>query len=357
VSDERARAGGGASEGSPERRIQTVCLLLLTAIAIGAALYYLRPVVIPFVLAVFFAYGLSPAVDFQVRALRLPRALALVATLLAGCALLVLFGLLVRRTALQISENAPVYGEQLQAIVDKVSAKLPLARLGVDAKEIGPLLSASRESVRDAAGTLIGSVMAALSSGILVLLFLLFLMVGQPNPGAPRESLRAEIESSVKRYIVAKVLLSALTGALVGAALALLGVRFALVFGVLAFLLNFIPNLGSVVSTLLPAPVVLLDPELSLLAKILAFAIPAAIQFVVGNIVEAKVLGGSLGLHPITILLGLVFFGMIWGIVGMLLAAPILAVLKIVLGRIPFTSAAGRVLEGKLGADRREERR
>lgn len=354
MSEARPVTNGGVAEGSPERRIQTVCLLSLTAIAIGGALYVLRPVVIPFVLAVFIAYGLSPAVDFQVRALRFPRPFALLGTFVVGGALLALLGLLVRRTAIEISENAPVYEQQFRQIVGTVSERLPLARLGVDPEALDSLLPA--ESVRGVVGSLIGSVMGVLSSGLLVLLFLMFLMLGQPNPAAPRESLRAEIGLSVKRYIVAKVLLSALTGALVGATLAILGVRFALVFGVLAFLLNFIPSLGSIVATALPAPVVLLDPELTLLAKILAFAIPMGIQFIIGNVVEPKIMGGSLGLHPITILLGLMLFGMIWGIIGMLLAAPILAVLKIVLERIPFTAPVGRVLEGRLGGKPREPR-
>ena len=84
------------------------------------------------------------------------------------------------------------------------------------------------------------------------------------------------------------------------------------------------------------------------MAKILALAIPGALQFAVGSLIEPKIMGESLDLHPVVILLGLIFFGMIWGIVGMILATPIVAVTKIVLDRIDVTAPVGRLLAGKL---------
>ncbi len=144
------------------------------------------------------------------------------------------------------------------------------------------------------------------------------------------------------------MLVSGTTGILVGLTLWLLGVELAMVFGLLAFLLNFIPSIGSVVSTLLPLPVVLLSPELSTAAKVAAIAVPGGIQFAVGNLVEPKIMGRSLDLHPVTVLLGLIFFGMIWGIIGMILATPIVAVTKIVLERIELTAPVGRLFAGKI---------
>ena len=123
----------------------------------------------------------------------------------------------------------------------------------------------------------------------------------------------------------------------------------ALVFGVLAFLLNFIPSIGSVISTLLPLPVIFLSEEMSDAAKVLAIAIPGGLQFAIGSILEPKVMGESLDLHPVVVLLGLIFFGMIWGIVGMILATPMVAVLRIVLERIEMTAPVGNVLAGRLG--------
>ena len=80
----------------------------------------------------------------------------------------------------------------------------------------------------------------------------------------------------------------------------------------------------------------------------LAIILPGTVQMVVGNVIEPKLLGDSLELHPITVLLSLIFWGIIWGIPGMLLAAPITAVLKILLENIEITKPVATLLEGKL---------
>ena len=96
-----------------------------------------------------------------------------------------------------------------------------------------------------------------------------------------------------------------------------------------------------------PALHMLLSGDLSGAEKLLAFLIPGVIQFAVGNVVEPKIMGRSLDLHPVAVLLGLIFFGMIWGIIGMILATPIVAITKIVLERIELTAPVVRLLAGK----------
>ena len=140
-----------------------------------------------------------------------------------------------------------------------------------------------------------------------------------------------------------------MTGFLVGLILYLLGVDLALVFGFLAFLLNFIPSIGSIIATLLPLPIILVSPDASWTIAVLAIALPGTVQLVIGNIITPKVLGDSLDLHPIVILMALIFWGVLWGIVGMLLATPMTAVLKILLERYELTRPVARVMAGRLG--------
>ncbi|MHC4433691.1 MAG: AI-2E family transporter [Planctomycetota bacterium] len=118
-------------------------------------------------------------------------------------------------------------------------------------------------------------------------------------------------------------------------------------FGFLAFLLNFIPNIGSIIATLLPLPVAFIDPQLGIVSKVLALAIPGSIQFVIGNILQPKMMGESLDLHPVVVLLSLIFFGTIWGIIGMFLAVPITAVVMIFLQRFDYTRAIADLAAGK----------
>jgi AI-2 transport protein TqsA len=182
----------------------------------------------------------------------------------------------------------------------------------------------------------------------LVIVFLIFLLVGGTARAQPSGGVLGQVEVRIKRYIVAKATVSAATGGLVGFVLAMLGVDLALVFGLFAFLLNFIPNIGSLVATLLPLPVVLLSPQSSLTTIILAIALPGVIQVIMGNFIEPKIMGGSLDLHPVTILLALIVWGMLWGIMGMLLATPLTAVMKMLFERMEHTAPLAELLAGRL---------
>ena len=335
-----------------EPRIQTVCLLILSAVAGGAALYWLSPVLVPFVLAIFFTYCLTPIIDLQMRYLRAPRPLAILATFALGCVVLTLLAVLISTSVNQISVNADMYQARISQLTDEAITALPLERFGVQKEKLTQtLLQAPEKFIGSALSGTVSAIINVLSNGLLVLIFMLFLLLGKSaGTTAGNGGIRSEVEMRVQRFILTKTLLSIVTGTLVGLTLAALGVEFALVFGVLAFLLNFIPNIGSAIATLLPLPIVLLNPELALAAKVLAVVIPGAIQFAVGNFIEPKMMGQSLDLHPVAVLMSLIFFGMIWGIVGMFLATPITAVVKIFFERMPFTKPAADLLAGRLDA-------
>ena len=121
----------------------------------------------------------------------------------------------------------------------------------------------------------------------------------------------------------------------------------AFIFGTLTFILNFIPVIGSVIAVLLPLPIAVLQfPELTQILIIIL--LPSVVHIIIGNILEPKIFGEAFGLHPITIILSLIFWGMIWGIIGVLLAAPITAIIKITFERFETTKQIARLLEGKI---------
>jgi AI-2 transport protein TqsA len=328
---------------SLEQRVQTVCLLVLATVAGAAALWWLRPALLPFVLAVFIAFGLQPLVQVGVARLRLPRGLAVFATGLLALVLLWLVGGLLSTSVAQLAANAPTYQAQIARLIE--SAAGPLAELGI---EVPDGLRGAGISGKAIGSILLGATNAVVelaSQSLLVTVFVIFLLIGGSDP---LTGVWREIELRVQRYLITKAMLSAATGLLVGLTLSLLGVPLALVFGLFAFLLNFIPSIGSVISTLLPIPVVLVSPEISTTVAVLAIAIPGAIQFAVGSALEPFIMGDSLDLHPIAILIALIFWGMLWGIVGMLLAAPITAVMKILFERLEMTRPLGDLLAGRL---------
>jgi AI-2 transport protein TqsA len=334
-----------------DQRVQTVCLLVIAATAVGMAMYFLRPVLIPFVLAIFFTQLLVPVVDVQVHRLRFPRVVAIGGAAILAALIIMVLAAVVSSTVSQMTASADVYRQRLQQLVSRVAEEvgeeLPLERIGLSlGGDGGGPLGLSEQRIGSVVTRIIGAVVNLLSNGMLVLIFTIFMLMGR-HAGKPPPGLWAEIEASIRSYIGAMVFVSGLTGILVWVTLGVLGVEFALVFGLLAFLLNFIPNIGSFIATLLPVPVILLNPELSPLAKILAIAIPGAIQFVVGNLLSPKVMGRSLDLHPVVVLLALIFFGVLWGIVGMFLATPLAAAIKIMLEKLELTAPMARLLGGQ----------
>ena len=185
-----------------------------------------------------------------------------------------------------------------------------------------------------------------LTNGTLVVLFVIFLLLGRTKEMIKHPVFK-QIDRDIRRYLVLKFLISAATGILVGLILFAFGLDLALVFGVLAFVLNFIPSVGSIVATILPLPIALVQFET--LGPVLAIlALTTSVQMIVGNGIDPMLMGERLDLSPVTIVMALVFSGLLWGGVGMLLAAPLTAILRIVLARFETTRPFTDLMAGRL---------
>ncbi|MGE0142755.1 MAG: AI-2E family transporter, partial [Planctomycetota bacterium] len=147
--------------------------------------------------------------------------------------------------------------------------------------------------------------------------------------------------------------ISVLTALIVGSILFFLGVPLALAFAFLVFVLNFVPNVGSMIATVLPIPILLGSDQISGATTALAIALPAAVQMLIGQLLEPKLMGRSLDLHPVAVLLGLVFWGMLWGLVGVLLAVPMTSAIKIVLVEMGYTQPIADLLAERRATPRR----
>jgi AI-2 transport protein TqsA len=249
----------------------------------------------------------------------------------------------------QLSASVTLYQTKAVELLGIVTDRLPLERFGMEVSAVHDSLR--RFSMGTLGDLLLGTTNAVreiLSQGALVMIFMVFLLLGTGGEPAPAGSTWSQIETRTKRYLVTKGALSAATGALVWAVLSLLGIDLALVFGLFAFLLNFIPSIGSIIATLLPLPVVIVTPDIELSTAILAIAVPGGIQFAIGNLLEPKIMGDSFGLHPVAILLNLMIWGMLWGIVGMLLATPLLVMIKILCERAEQTRPIAALIAGRI---------
>jgi len=202
--------------------------------------------------------------------------------------------------------------------------------------------------------------MEALSNLALVLLFAVYLLLGSPGPSKharAADSVNAQATAQINLYIRGKVAMSLLVGTATAIALCALHVDLWLVFGLLAFWLNFIPNVGTVLAVALPMPLVVLDPAFSNAGVILALALPLSAHAFAGNVLEPLLFGHTLKLHPVTVLLSLLLWGTVWGITGMVLAVPITAVLRIRLSHIahPLPQFIASILVGETADESLED--
>ncbi len=327
-------------------RVVVVSLVVIAAVAVATALAYTRALMVPFVLAVFISYLVLPVVDFlRVRA-RLPRVLSVLIALLATIGLLVLLGMLITQSTGRLIASADIYEREITELARRALSVFD--RFGL---ELGqrPLLEAiSQLPVLSMVRSTVGTLVDLVSTGALVVVFVIYLLLAR-RPPELQHGVYAEINSKIRKYLVTKFAISAATGGIVGSIYALFGLDLALVFGVMAFLLNFIPSIGSVVATLLPVPIAFLqfDNPWMIAAVIL---IPGLVQLTIGNGIEPVVMGEGLDLHPVTVLLALILWGLLWGPVGMLLAAPMTAILRIIFERGEATRPIAELLAGRLPA-------
>ena len=233
---------------------------------------------------------------------------------------------------------------------------------------------------------LLASVLEGLTNAVLVLIFVTYLLEGRRRRRSPMRGLSGRIEGRIKRCremthlslpdvpeskrfphfsfyingcphflrltlhmdVLLKFFISFANGVISAGVYYMLNVDLAMVFGVFHFVLNWIPHVGPIVATLLPLPVVLVSRESGAVQVFLSLLLPGLTHFLLGHLIEPRLMGDSLDLHPITVLLCLIFWGMLWGIPGMVLAAPITAALKIVCESIEVTAPFALLLAGQL---------
>ncbi len=188
---------------------------------------------------------------------------------------------------------------------------------------------------------------ALFSSGFLILIYVVFLLIEETifplklkafYPAVEEQEKKAQLfykmDQNIGRYLRLKTLVSFITGALSYVALLVFGVEAALFWAFLIFLLNFIPTIGSLVATLFPALFVVVQmAELAPFIYILLSV--GAVQVIVGNIIEPKMMGTSLNMSSLVVILSLTIWGAIWGIMGMILSVPITVMMMIVFEEIP----------------------
>ena len=328
---------------SENNKFITISLFIIAVIAVAFALNFTKPIMIPFVLALLIRILIDPIIDFQTENLHVHRIVAVFVSLILIVFLFMIIVPFIVGSVATFLGSANEYNTKVLLILDIIISKLQEFDVDIN-----------RDVIRDSfislpfldwASAILSNSANIISKFFLVIIMTLFLLLGRKSKNTSNEW--NQIINSVKKYTFTKFITSAATGILTGIIYWLLGIELALIFGTMTFLLNFIPVLGSVIAVLIPLPVALLqfnDPTYIL--YVILF--PSIVHIIIGNILEPKLFGEAFGLHPITIILSLIFWGMIWGMIGVLLAAPITAIVKISFEKFETTLPFARLLEGKV---------
>jgi len=326
-----------------ENWLITASLVILALVMVGITLIYAQSVLIPFVLAVFIFILVSPVLDFQVLRLNIPRSIAAAVTLIILLVIMVAASLLVTQAAQIIISTVGGYTDNFARLIERGFAQVQ--EWGLDVNQTRTTQDLQKQIPKLVTNT-VGTVFGFFSSMFLVTVFLIFLVIGR-NPHVVHKGIYADIDRHIRKYLATKAVISIVTGTLVWIILSGFKLKLASVFGMLAFLLNFIPSIGSIIATLLPIPVAVAQFENPwfILAVVL---MPGIVQMIIGNIIEPKIMGRGMHLHPITVLLALAFWGLLWGIVGMFLAVPMTAIIRIVLMQFDTLKPVANLLAGQL---------
>ncbi|WP_104202047.1 AI-2E family transporter [Billgrantia saliphila] len=334
----------------------TLTLALAALVVIVSGIRAGADLIIPLLLSLFIAVICTSPVNWLHR-LGLSLRLAVLVTLLVIGAFLSLVGLLVVNTFGTFIQALPGIEERLYEQYLNLLDSMASMGLAID-----PDLLAGLVEVEDESGwlsTLLGGLGNLLVQSTVVALLVIFMLFETLNfrdkvsfalddPAASLQRFH-EFSLTLKRYLAVKTLVSLLTGVMAWLACVFSGVDFPLLWGVLAFALNYIPNIGSAIAALPPVLLLLVSRDGGLVPSFGLAMAYLAINFVLGNLVEPRLMGRALGLSAFVAFLSLVVWGWMLGVVGMLLSVVLTMTLKIALDSHPQT----RWIAHMLGPGRR----
>ncbi len=344
-----------------------ILLVVLCFISGAAVLKLTASFFVPVTVAVLLAFVFLPLCEFLSK-IKIPWVISVLLSIAIALVVLYVVGNLLITSISSILKAFPKYESRLTSLYQTFCQQFK-----IDYDENSSLLTNLwnslnvRTAIQNIAITLSSSLVNIVKQLLVVGLFMAFLLIELRDTqekidqaftekkirGAIKQ-ITKKIKGDVTHYISIKFLISLLTGLLVYASCAVIKMDFPIIWGFTAFVLNFIPSFGSIVSWALTTIFALLQfyPNWG---YVLFIAITVlAINMILGNIVEPRWEGADLGLSPFVILVSLSFWGWMWGFIGMILAVPLMVIIKIVCENINFLRPIAVLLGNKVSKTQEE---
>jgi AI-2 transport protein TqsA len=301
-----------------------------------------------FVIALLLSFILNPLVESFVR-IKIPRILAILLVIVVLLGVTLLIGLILFQSFQSIIAQYGKYQARFLSLVAFLTTEFDLPENLISTFEITRTVATLLVNIS-------GEFIGVLGNVALTFVFLLFIMLEKPlikkklleafktEKTEKISKMFGNMNQQVARYLMIKFFVSLLTGVIIYIGFSIIGLDFPFVWGVLTFLFNFIPTIGSIVITSITAVFALIQffPEWNLAVG--ALAIMVTTQMLIGNILDPKLTGDSLNLSPVVILLALLLWGWLWGTSGLFLAVPLTVAMKIIFEYIPGLEFLGIVM-------------
>jgi len=299
-------------------------------------------ILIPFFLSIFITIIFAPPF-LWLKSKKVPTILALFIVILGIILLGIILAVLIETSVTDFSKTLPIYKSRLSEFLKKTV--LFTQNIGIKMPDQILLDYFDPGSLMGLVGKMLSGVGGILSNTLLIILTVIFMLLESielpqklvnsfKNPQKSVTQLKKFTEN-IKQYMIIKSIISLCTGIIISLWLFILGVDYPILWGLLAFLLNYVPTIGSIIAAV---PAVLLTMiQLGMGSTLLVAIGYLAVNFIMGNIIEPRYMGKGLGLSTLVVFLSLIFWGWIFGAIGMLLSVPLTMVVKIALDSNPET--------------------
>jgi len=313
-----------------------VLFIVAAFVVVVAGMSAAKAIIVPFLLAAFISVISSPPL-FWLKERKVPTWIALLIVMFVILFFLLLIGALVASSVTDFSTKLSLYEARLEEQTDAFLNWLVRIHVDVDRLELDKIFNAA--AVMQFVAMLLNQLVGMLTNGVLIILTVIFMLLEASSIPAKLNAIFRKPEASLKRikyfigtvnrYMAIQTVISLATGVCVAIFLTIMGVDYPLLWGMLAFVFNYIPNIGSIMAAV---PPVLLTIIQFGLGRAVGVAIGyLVINMTIGNVISPRLMGRGLGLSTLVVFLSLIFWGWILGPVGMLLSVPLTMTVKIAL--------------------------
>lgn len=338
-------------DSAKELRWIRILLLIIALAVVAYILKTLKSIFIPLIFSIFLLFLFAPLINY-LKKHKVPMVLILLITLVIIAVFLGLVILLIYAASNSLINGLPRYEDKFNELIAKgteylqnLASNWNINTENISITNIAQIISSGFISIPQFISNTVNTLVSIIQNIFLIIFFLIFLLLEiEKLPLRLRKAtsklskeqtldILQNIEKQIQNYLTIRTLVNLSAALLCMLWMLIFGVDFILVCGILLFVLDFIPDVGSVISSAIPILIYLLQSGFSFLWLIFALLIVAT-QMLIGNIIEPKLQGVQLNLTPIMVLVSLIFWGWLWGIVGMLICVPLTSAINIILKQV-----------------------